>query len=83
MPIEFSTSTRGRGDEGITKDCSKSVSESAEEPDHPRGLDMIKLPWRRNAKPEPRLNVNSRLTEQETAKSSKKSSMMLDFRTLR
>jgi hypothetical protein len=29
----------------------ESLSKSAEEPDNPRGLDMIKLPWKRGARP--------------------------------
>jgi hypothetical protein len=42
----------------------ESLSKSAEEPDHPRGLDMIKLPWKRGARPlEPRPTVNPRLME--------------------
>ena len=34
-------------DEGRSYDEAyfESLSKSAEEPDHPRGLDMIKLPW--------------------------------------
>jgi len=41
----------------------------AEEPDHPRGLDMIKLPWKRETRPlEPKIVVNTKILELETAK---------------
>ena len=51
------------------RELRRSLSKSAEEPDHPRGLDVIKLPWKRGARPfEPRPMVNPRLMELETAK---------------
>ena len=47
----------------------ESLSKSAEEPDHPGGLDMIKLPWKRGARSlEPKIMVNPRLLELQTAK---------------
>ena len=47
----------------------ESLSKSAEEPDDPRGLDMINLPWKRGAKPfESKSELNPRLIELEMAK---------------
>ena len=47
----------------------KLIATGSEEPDHPGGLDMIKLPWKRGARPiEPRIRVNPRLLELENGK---------------
>jgi hypothetical protein len=47
----------------------ESLSKGGEEPDNPGGLDMIKLPWKREARLlEPRLKVDPTLGELETAK---------------
>jgi len=63
MPIEYSTPTRGKSY------YFENLSKSAEEPDHPRGMDMmIKLPWNRGVRPNrPKPMVNLRLMELETA----------------
>jgi len=46
----------------------ENLSKSAEEPDHPRGIDMmIKLPWNRGLDQRPKPMVNLRLMELETA----------------
>ena len=58
-----------RGAESYDEAYFESLTESAEEPENPRGLDMIKLPWKREARLlEPRPMVNPRLAELETAK---------------
>ena len=58
-----------RGAESYDEAYFESLSKSAEEPDHPRGLDMmIKLPWNRGVRPNrPKPMVNLRLMELETA----------------
>ncbi len=66
MPIECGISTRG-GE--LHQGSGNVISESGKEPDHSRGVLMIKLSWRREARPlEPKLMVNPRLLELETAK---------------
>ena len=66
MPTEYSISTRG---ESYDEAYFESLSKSAEEPEDPGGLDMIKLPWKRGASPlGPRPAVNPKLIELETAK---------------
>jgi len=74
MPIEYSTSTKGRGHhQGLYQ----RPSESAEEPDHPGGLDMVRW-FRREARPlEPKLMVNPRLVELETTKEGDPSKMSI------
>ena len=58
-----------RGAKSYDEAYFESLSRSAEEPDHPRGLDMIKLPWKREAKPlGPKIMVNPRILELQTAK---------------
>ena len=48
-----------RGAESYNEAYFESLSKSAEEPDHPKGLVMIKLPWKREARPlEPKMKVN-------------------------
>ena len=58
-----------RGAKSYDEAYFESLSKSAEEPENARGLDMIKLSWKRDARPlEPKSTLNPRLIELEMAK---------------